>query len=115
MDHICLALPILPDKSDAARDFMRELEGARKPDYDRSERRIGITKEAWFLAALPSGDHLIAYMESAGFNNALGQFVQSRDEFDLWFKARLAEATGLDLNNPPEGMAMPELLSSYMA
>ncbi len=115
MDHICLALPILSDKSDAARDFMRELDGERKPDYDRSERRIGITKEAWFLAPLPSGDHLIAYMESPNFNNALEQFVQSRDEFDLWFKERLAEATGLDLNNPPPGMVMPELLSSYQA
>lgn len=115
MDQICLAVPILSDKSEAARDFMRELENERKPDYERSERRIGITREAWFLAALPGGDHLIAYLESPDFQNALGMFSQSQDEFDLWFKGRLADATGLDLNNPPPGMTLPELLSSYEA
>ena len=46
MDQICLALPILPNKTESAREFMRELEEERKGDYDRSERRIGITKEA---------------------------------------------------------------------
>ena len=39
-------------------------------------------------------------------------FSESRDEFDLWFKERLAEATRVDLNDPPE-MSLPELVSSY--
>jgi hypothetical protein len=70
MDQICLALPTLPNKTDAAREFMRGLEEERKADYDRSERRIGIPKEVWFLASLPSGDDLIAYMESQDFADA---------------------------------------------
>ena len=108
-------LPILPGKTDAARQFQRELDTERKADYDRSERRIGITKEVWYLAALPSGDHLIAYIESQDFNRALGTFVQSRDEFDQWFKRRLAEVTGVDMNNLPPDMQLPELLSRYEA
>jgi hypothetical protein len=114
MDHICLALPILDGKTDDARAFMHELEHVRKGDYDRSERRIGIPKELWYLAALPSGNHFIAYMESEDFTRSLGMFSQSQDEFDLWFKAQLANATGIDLNNPPE-MQLPELLSNYSA
>jgi hypothetical protein len=39
-------------------------------------------------------------------------FVESRDGFDMWFKERLADATGVDLNDPPE-MKLPELVSSY--
>jgi hypothetical protein len=112
MDQICLAIPVLPGKSDAARDFFDELETRRKGDYDASERRIGITKEVWYLATLPSGDHLVAYMESQNFGNALAIFSQSQDEFDLWFKRRLADATGIDFNNPPE-MELPKLLSAY--
>jgi hypothetical protein len=54
-------------------------------------------------------------MESEDFGRSLGQFSQSQDEFDLWFKRRLAEATGVDLNNPPPGMQLPELVSSYEA
>jgi len=46
------------------------------------------------------------------FGRALKLFSESRDEFDMWFKQRLADSTGVDLNNPPE-MKLPELLSSY--
>ena len=115
MEHICLVLPILEGKSDAAREFHGALDTARKREYDASERRIGIGREFWFLASLPSGDHLVAYMESEDFQAALGAFVASQDSFDLWFKQRLAEVTGVDLNNPPPGMTLPELLSSYVA
>lgn len=114
MDQICLVLPIIPGKTEDARDFMRDLEANRKADYDRSERRIGITKEAWYLAHAPGGDQFVAYMETPDFGRALSLFSASRDEFDLWFKRRLADSTGLDLNTPPSG-PLPELLSSYAA
>ena len=114
MNQICLVIPITPGKSDDARDFMRELEHQRKAVYDQSERRIGITKEVWYLARTPGGDQFVAYMETADFGKALSLFSASRDEFDMWFKRRLADSTGLDLNNPPS-MQLPELLSSYTA
>jgi len=115
MDQVCAAFPVLPGKSDAAREFMRQLDTDRHADYDRSERRIGITKEAWFLAQAPAGDMLVGYMESKDFGNAIGMFSQSRDAFDLWFKRSFAEITGFDFNNLPPGMKLPELLSSYQA
>ncbi len=115
MDHICVVFPILPGKTEEARAFQRELDTERKADYDRSERRIGITKEYWFIASAPGGDQLVVYMESQDFNQAFGQFVQSQDDFDQWFKQRLAEVTGVDLNNPPPDMQLPELVSSYEA
>jgi hypothetical protein len=114
VDQVCLALPIQTGMSEDARAFMQELETSRRADYDASERRIGITKEAWFLAPLPSGDHLVAYIESEDFMKALEAFVSSQEDFDLWFKRRLADSTGLDLNQPPSG-PLPELLSSYTA
>ena len=114
MDHICFALPILPGKTQDARDFQRELDGPRKADYAASEQRIGIVKEHWFLQQTPQGDLFLAYMESPNFAQALAQFAQSQDEFDQWFKRRLAAVTGVDLNNPPPG-PLSELLSSYDA
>jgi hypothetical protein len=115
MEQICLALPILPGKTPDAYAFMDELENQRKAEYAESEQRIGITKEAWFLARISSGDQLVAYLESTNFGRASRLFSASQDEFDLWFKDRLANATGLDLNNPPPDIKLPELLSSYMA
>jgi hypothetical protein len=115
MDQICLVLPILPGKTDDARAFQHELDTTRKADYDRSERSIGITKEVWYLAALPGGDHLVAYMESGDFARALQLFVDSDEEFDVWFKRRLAEATGVDMNHLPADVRLPELVSRYEA
>ncbi len=114
MDQICLVVPVTPGKTEDARDFMRELEQERKQDYDQSERRIGITKEVWYLARTPAGDQFVAYMECSDFGRALSVFSRSRDEFDMWFKRRLADSAGLDLNTPPSGQ-LPELLSSYCA
>ena len=114
MEQICLVLPLLPGRGDDAREFMRELEASRKGDYARSERRIGITKEVWFLADVPGADALVGYMETSDFAIALAMFSQSQDEFDMWFKRRLADCTDVDLNSPPE-MTLPELLSSYSA
>jgi AAA ATPase domain len=68
----------------------------------------------WYLAHAPAGDQFVAYMETPDFGRALSLFSASRDEFDLWFKRRLTDATGLDLNTPPSG-PLPELLSSYSA
>jgi hypothetical protein len=115
VNHICVVFPILPGKTEDARAFHRELDTQRNADYARSERRIGITKEHWFVASVPAGDQLVAYMESQDFNRAFELFVASRDEFDLWFKRRLAEVTGVDLNAPPPDLTLPELVSSYEA
>jgi len=114
MEQVCFALAVVHGKAETARAFMRELEGARKAEYAASERRIGIVKEAWFLQAAPAGDLLIGYMESADFARSLKMFAESRDPFDMWFKERMAAATGVDLNNPPPG-PLSELLSSYVA
>jgi len=114
MQQICLVLPVVSGRTDDVRDFMRELEESRKEEYARSEERIGITKELWYLAPLPAGEVLVAYMETDDFGRALGLFSQSRDSFDMWFKQRLLDVTGIDLNDPPE-MTLPEVLSSYSA
>ena len=78
-----------------------------------SEARLGIPREYWFIAENPGGDLLIGYFDAQDANAALGAFIQSQDEFDLWFKAQIKDATGLDLNNPPADMKLPELVSTF--
>jgi hypothetical protein len=114
MDQVCLVIPVLQGQSDDARAFMREIEESRRAEYERSAQRLEIPKEVWYLADLGGSDGFIAYIEARNFAEALTDFSQSQDDFDLWFKRRLADSTGVDLNNPPE-MALPELLFSYDA
>jgi Family of unknown function (DUF6176) len=113
VDHTCLVVPVLPGKEEDVRSFYRELDG-RQEDFDRSERRLGITKEVAWRAKTDSGMFTVVYIESEDFEKAFSQFVESQDEFDLWFKSRVREISGLDLNDPPE-MELPELLSVYQA
>ncbi len=95
MDQVCFALPLLPGKTADARAFMEELEGGRKADYAASEKRIGIVKESWYLQQTTDGDLFVAYMESPDFAKALESFRQSSDDFDQWFKQRMADVTGV--------------------
>ena len=113
MDYTCLVVPIKPGKEDAVREFYRGVE-ARHDEYDRSEQRLGITKEVAWIAPLNGGSASVIYIESEDFNSAFSKFVQSQDSFDLWFKEQVLDVSGLDLNNPPE-MQLPELLSVYEA
>ena len=114
VDRVCFALPVLEGKMEDARAFFEELETQRKDAYAASERRINITKEAWYAQQTPQGGLLLAYIESPDFADALGMFSRSQDEFDRWFKRRVAEVTGVDLNDPPPG-PLSEQLSSYEA
>ena len=111
MDYTCLVVPVLPGKDDDVRAFYEEVE-ARKEEYYESEQRLGITKEVAWLAAVEGGSATVIYIESGDFEQAFSKFVQSQEEFDLWFKRRVLDVSGLDLNNPPE-MALPEVLSVY--
>jgi hypothetical protein len=114
VDHTCLVVPLLPGKEEDFRAFYQEVDGPRQQDYDRSEQRLGITKEIAWLAPLDGGSAAVIYIESENFEQAFSQFVQSQDEFDLWFKQRVLDISGLDLNNPPE-LELPDLLSVYQA
>jgi hypothetical protein len=55
MDQICLVVPLLPGRTAEARDFVRDLQTGPNADYQLSEQRIGIVKEAWYLAPTSRG------------------------------------------------------------
>ena len=114
MDRTLFTLPLRAERTEAARAFLRELEGERKAAYAASEARLGLTKEVWALQALPAGDAFVVYFEGADIAAAFRQFAASQDEFDRWFKDRVRETSGADLDTPPAG-PMSEVLSVYDA
>jgi hypothetical protein len=89
-------------RSGQARRLMQELEGARKAEFARSGRRRGIDKERWYLTTTPLGELLIAYIESADYARAAQLLARSHEDFDLWLKAGLRDATGIDLDSRPD-------------
>ena len=115
MDRVCVVLPVLRGRTTDARAFMEELERHRQVEYAASERRLGISRELWYLAHVAETDLLVGYLEAADFAAAARAFGASSDPFDVWFKRRMIEATGVDLANLPPGFQPAELLSHYEA
>ena len=115
MEQVCIIFPILPGKIEAARGFMQALESDRRADHANSNQRVGMNREVWFLSSGPSGDQLIGYAEMANFEQVISEVASSQDEFDIWYKRRLAEVTGIDMNDPSPDLEPLELLSSFVA
>ena len=61
MAAFCIALPVLPGKRDAFKEFGKTATGARRREFEASEWRLGIPKEAWFLQSTPQGDFALVY------------------------------------------------------
>ena len=112
MPAFCIALPVLPGKAEALRKFGENVNTTRRREFEASERRLNIPKEAWFLQSTPQGDLVLIYFEHREPAKALGEFIASQDRFDRWFKDQVKEITGVDLNQPPGGPP-PEQIISY--
>jgi hypothetical protein len=114
MERMCLTIPVRPGRRDELVEFMREVEGPRHDELGTAERRIGITREVFFLSAGADHDLLVMYLEGESVGDSLGAFIGSREPFDVWFKERFAACTGVDLNDPPP-LEPAELLAAYAA
>lgn len=114
MEH-CVVFSVLPGKTQAAREFMRELAEARHEEHERAEHRVGIVAERWFLAGSCDRELLVGMIDTADLQRMIGLLAVSLHPYDLWFKGRFREVTGTDLNEAPPIDAAVLLTSSRAA
>ena len=60
------------------------------------------------------GELFVVFFQAEDVGGAVGQFVNSQNDFDLWFKTQVKDTTGVDLNVPPPG-PLSDILSVYEA
>jgi hypothetical protein len=113
MSSLSMALPVKPDQVDRLKAFCREVVGSRRSEFEKSEQRIGLSREGWYLQRTPMGDLAIIWVEGPDPEASLASFVQSQEPFDAWFKQQVVEITGVDLNQPPDDM--PDVLFDWSA
>jgi hypothetical protein len=105
------AFPVLPGKEDEPRKFAQEtLE--RREEFDDSQRRLGISTEEWALQQTPMGSMVIVRFESPDVEAAFAGLAQSDDAFDVWFRERVMEITGVDLAAPSDD-PLPEVILTW--
>jgi hypothetical protein len=103
---LAVALPLLPDQTDAYLRFVEDVKGPRQSDMEAFHRRVGIVVENWYLQHTPQGDLVVVYIEG-DVPRAFQIFAESKHAFDTWLKNVWLATEGVDFNKPLSGV--PEL------
>jgi hypothetical protein len=98
MKPIALVFPVLPGKTDKAKQFIRSLETKHAKDFAVLEKKLKTTKEAIFLQPSPQGDMIIDYYECANPQKSIEAMAKSKDKFALWMKSEISDFTGIDVS-----------------
>jgi hypothetical protein len=90
-------LPIKPGMTEACRSFGEEIiEGARRQEYADLQRRLGATKEQYFIQSTPEGDLQIVVGEAI-WTPPRQVMDPENNPFDRWFLDQIQEIYGVDL------------------
>ena len=84
------------------RRFAEELM-SQSAETDAFYRKYGVTHESWHVQTTPSGPWVIGVAKIENPSEAGSRYAASSDAFDEWFKNRVLELTGIDLNSTPLG------------
>lgn len=103
MALIAVAMPVIPGKEAGWQQFVDEINGPRKQQFEESRRRAGV-HERTFAQQTPEGHTLvIVTLEGDDPLGGLAQLAQGDDEFTNWFVDQVQQAHGVDLRQPLPG------------
>jgi Family of unknown function (DUF6176) len=113
MSLYAFVAPIQPNKTEEFREFVADLSGSRKKDYEESRRTAGFQRETIFLQQTPVGDMVVVIQEADSEKKALESLRGMTDPFHVWYFQRLKDLHGVDI----AGVDVPsnELLLDYRA
>lgn len=92
---IAIALPLVPGQLEAWGAFVTELQGPRRPEYDASLARRGVTREQVFHQPTPQGDIVILVIEAADPARAMAALADPQHPFDRWFADQVRAFHGI--------------------
>lgn len=102
MPATTFAVPILPGKTEAWKQALSEVKGARKSEYEESRKRMGVTREVVSLQSTPQGDYVVVCLEAADPNTVVTRYLTSDAPFDRWFAETVLKGThGMDASQKP--------------
>jgi hypothetical protein len=105
-----LAAPLAADELGAWEDWIAELNGARKAEFDDMNARHGLSEHRAYLQPTPGGDYLVlAIHEGPGGDSFLESLAGSDHEFDRWFLGSVASLHAIDPSGPLPPMASRRL------
>ena len=105
------AFPVLPGKEEEPRKFARETLD-RVEEFAASQQRFAVTEEEWSLQQTPMGSLVVVRFECSDVEAVFATFGASNEKFDVWFKGRVLEITGVDIYAPSDD-PLPEIIFAW--
>jgi hypothetical protein len=79
-----------------------ECRGSRRAEFEDFHRRVGLSKESWYLQQSPQGELFVLVIEGDPLG-AVQKLGASNESFDVWFRERAKEVHGVDFSQPLPG------------
>jgi hypothetical protein len=107
-----MAVPLIPNKVDAWKVWIRECQGSRREEFDSFNERMGITLHRVWLTQSRQTPEAIVVLDGPGVKNFLRKLTTSKEPFDRWFRERITEYHGIDFSKT-EVLPPSELILDY--
>ena len=108
MDIVNMAMPILPGKEGAARDFAAAVSGDKAGDFAKWQADSATTRETWHFQETPDGVMMLVWFEVEDAEKAFGHMATADDDFTVWMRERIEDITGQNMQEvegpPPENV-----------
>lgn len=101
MNTYLFTVPLVAGKTEAWKNYVKEINGSRNEEYKKSRKSAGIKAEQVYLQQTPHGDMCVVMLEGDNPQRSLESIIKSDAPFDKWFREKiLIETHGLDLSQP---------------
>lgn len=97
---LAFSAPIQPGKTELLRSVGRETAGPRRAEWAALNRDNGVSLHRAYIVSTPMGDFASVYFEAPDPAGANRQFAADSSDFGAYFKTKVAEAFGIDFNEP---------------
>jgi len=92
-----LIIPVMPNKEEAWRRFMQELQGSQGQAFKVWCRQLDLLVEQVWLNETPGGTIIIANLSLGNRKAALARLAKMGTPFERWLRQQVLTLHGLDL------------------
>jgi hypothetical protein len=105
MPALGFVVPVLPGKEQADLDWVEEMTGPRREEYESAWKQLGVTRHTVWHQQTPDGTVAVVYLEADDIPRAMQGITSSDDPFNQWFRERVRDVHGLDVQAEPPPQA----------
>jgi hypothetical protein len=113
MPLFVFASPIQPNKTAEFREYVANLGGPRREEYEALREEGGFRQEAIFLQQTPLGEMVVVVQDADSEQHALNALKAMTDPAHDWFFQRMKDLNGVDVLG--SGIPANEVLLDYRA